>query len=189
MNLLDVIDRFQPRCEQEREDRRMMQSYLARFDNLLVRENEIAHFTASAWITSPARDRVLMAYHNIYRSWAWTGGHADGNANLLEVALKEAGEETAAHGLRAVAEAPISLEILPVPPHFRKGKFVVAHLHLNLTYLLEAEDKAPVRNKPDENSAVQWFPLREAVAASTEPDMRKVYEKLNGYLEAQSRPV
>ena len=34
-----------------------------------------------------------MIYHNIYNSWAWTGGHADGNENLVEVALKEAEEQ------------------------------------------------------------------------------------------------
>ena len=59
-----------------------------------------------------------------------------------------------------------------------------AHLHLNVTYLLEADDRQPLAVKPDENSDVRWFSLDEAVAASTEPEMRIVYQKLNGKLRA-----
>ena len=42
---------------------------------------------------------------------------------------------------------------------------------------------APVRRKPDENSAVAWFGLEEAVAASSEPWFRdRIYRKLNAKL-------
>lgn len=179
MNLRDVIAGYSPTCEQEREDRRMMLNYMGLFDNLLTRENEIAHFTASAWVTNPAHDRILMLYHNIYRSWAWPGGHADGEEDLLGVALREAREETGIARVRPVFKENISLEILPVGPHFKKGRFVVPHLHLNLTYLLEADDKQALHSKPDENSAVRWFTPEEAVAASSEPDMQIIYRKLN----------
>ena len=120
-----------------------------------------------------------MLYHNIYHSWAWPGGHADGEADLLQVALKEVREETGIAQVRPVYTDCISLEILPVGPHFKKGCFVVPHLHLNLTYLLEADDAQQLHSKPDENSAVRWFTPEEAVAASSEPDMREIYRKLN----------
>lgn len=179
MNLRDTILSYAPTCEQEREDQRMMLRYLSLFDDLLTRENEIAHFTASAWITNPARDRVLMIYHNIYDSWAWTGGHADGEADLLQVALREAREETGAGQVRPLSGESISLEILTVDAHFKRGRYVVPHLHLNLTYLLEADDAQALHSKPDENSGVRWFTPEEAVAASTEPEMREIYRKLN----------
>ena len=179
MNLREIITRYVPTCPQETEDRRMMLHYMDLFENLLSRENEIAHFTASAWVTNPAHDRILMLYHNIYQSWAWPGGHADGEADLLQVALKEVREETGIHHLKPAFTSNISLEILPVNAHFKKGRFVVPHLHLNLTYLLEADDGQALHSKPDENSAVRWFTPEEAVAASSEPDMRVIYEKLN----------
>ena len=53
------------------------------------------------------------------------------------------------------------------------------HLHLNLTYLLEADDGQAIHSKPDENSGVKWFSPADAVAASSEPEMRIIYEKLN----------
>ena len=163
----------------------MMLTYLDLFPgDILTRANEIAHFSASAWVINPQRDRVLMLYHNIYKSWAWPGGHADGEENLLGVALREVKEETGIERLRPVTEQLYSLEILTVNAHVKRGKYVVPHLHLNLTYLLEADDSQKIRSKPDENSAVRWFGLNEAVEASTEPEMRVVYRKLNEKLAA-----
>ena len=61
MTLKETIEGFAPQCEQEAQDRRMMLTYLSLFpDDILTRANEIAHFSASAWVVNPARDRVLM---------------------------------------------------------------------------------------------------------------------------------
>lgn len=185
MKLQEIIESYAPSCEQEAQDQRMMLKYISLFPgNILTRENEIAHFSASAWVVNPGRDRVLMLYHNIYKSWAWPGGHADGEENLLSVALREVQEETGVARLRPATTDLYSLEILTVNAHIKRGRYVVPHLHLNLTYLLEADDGQPLRSKPDENSAVRWFPLDEAVAASSEPEMRVVYQKLNDKLAA-----
>ena len=129
-----------PYNEQEEADRRQMLADVDGFSDLLTRENATAHFTASCWIVNPDRTKVLMAYHNLYQSWAWLGGHADGESDLLSVALREANEES---GVLAVPVSPeiFSLEILHVAPHVKRGKFVCAHLHLNATYLLEADDR------------------------------------------------
>ena len=179
MTLRETIESFQPSCEQEREDRRMMLKYLDEFSDVLTRANETCHFTGSSWIVNPARTKVLMLYHNIYDSWAWSGGHADGEADMLSVALREAREETGIAHVRPVTRELYSVEILTVNAHVKRGRYVVPHLHLNLTYLLEADDAQAVREKPDENSAVRWFPIEDAPEASSEPDMRVVYRKLN----------
>ncbi len=181
MTLLQTIASYAPGNEQEAVDRLVMMSALERGEKLLTRDNLTMHFTASAWITNPARALVLMVYHNVYDSWSWTGGHADGEEDLRAVALREAEEETGAH-VRLVRPEVFSLETLTVNPHMKRGRFVPAHLHLNLTYLLEADESEVLTVKPDENRAVGWFPLNDAVAACTEVWMRPVYEKLNARL-------
>lgn len=178
MTLLETIASYTPRNEQETVDRLVMLSALGRGEKLLTRDNLTMHFTASAWIANPARTMVLMVYHNLYDSWAWTGGHADGEEDLRAVALREAEEETGAR-VRLVRPEVFSLETLTVNSHIKRGRFVPAHLHLNLTYLLEADESQKLTVKPDENRAVGWFPLADAVAACTEAAMRPVYEKLN----------
>ena len=177
-----AIEAFIPADDQERRDRELMLAAIERLDVPLTRENPFAHFTASSWIVNPARTHALMAWHNIYKTWAWTGGHADGESDLLAVALREAREETGVEHIRPVSRDIYSVEILPVHAHVKRGQFVSAHLHLNVTYLLEADDAQPLRSKPDENSAVAWLPLEEAAENREEPFMAAIYRKLNGKL-------
>jgi ADP-ribose pyrophosphatase YjhB (NUDIX family) len=121
-----------------------------------------------------------MAYHKLYRSWSWLGGHADGDHDLLHVAEKEISEESGLAEFRPVSKDIYSLEILTVDGHVKKGVYVPSHLHLNVTYLIEADPALPVRPKEDENKAVHWFEKDAAVSASSEPWFREhIYSKLN----------
>ena len=185
--MIDAIERFVPGCEQEERDKELMLHFLRTNPDAYLRSNTVAHMTASSWVISPDGEHIVMVYHNIYNSWAWTGGHADGEHDLLAVAIREAQEETGLQHLRPVGEGILSLECLTVDGHVKRGKYVSSHLHLNVTYLLRAEETA-VREKPDENSAVGWFTPEEALAASSEPWMvehvyRKLVERARKYME------
>ena len=174
---------YRPWNEQEERDREELLHRLDSHEDLYTRANAAAHFTASAWVVSPDRKQVLMAYHNLYGSWAWLGGHADGQQDLLAAAMREVQEESGLTVVRPVTPDIFSLEILTVDGHEKHGRYVSSHLHLNVTYLLEADPTLPVRCKPDENSRVGWFGLEEAVAASTEPwFQQRIYKKLNAKL-------
>ena len=141
--------------------------------------------TASAWVTNERRDRILMAYHKIYDSWAWLGGHADGERDLLAAAMREVREESGVVHVRPVMEDIFSLEVLTVDGHEKRGRYVSSHLHLNVTYLLIADDTDTLTVKPDENSGVRWFTPDGAVEASSEPWYReRIYKKLNAKLAA-----
>ena len=178
MSILEDIRAFVPGCEQEQRDREAMLEFLAVHEDAFLRTNLTAHMTASAWVLSRGRRRVVMVYHNLYHSWSWTGGHADGDRDLLAVAMREVTEETGLQRLTPVTEGIFSLECLTVDGHEKRGQYVPSHIHMNVTYLLAAEDDA-LREKPDENSGVAWFTPEEALAASTEPWMvQRVYRKL-----------
>ena len=139
MELLEQLEQYRPFNEQEARDREELLRRMCSGEDLYTRDNSAAHFTASAWVVSPGRDQVLMAYHNLYDSWAWLGGHADGERDLLSVALREVREESGLVQLRPVFRDIYSLEILTVNGHEKHGRYVSSHLHLNLTYLLEAD--------------------------------------------------
>ena len=140
--------------------------------------------TASAWVVNSARDRVLMVYHNIYDSWSWTGGHADGEEDLLAVALREVREETGIEHLKPLSDGIFSLEALTVDGHEKRGEYVPSHLHLNVTYLIEADEHDSPHICADENSGVRWFTLDGALAASTEKwFVERIYSKLNAKLK------
>lgn len=177
--LAAALAAYTPWNEQEERDRAVMLQCLELFPDCFSRENQIGHFTASAWITDPARRKVLMAYHRLYDAWAWTGGHADGETDLLSVALREATEETGVHP-HPLTEDIFSLEILTVDGHEKRGAYVPSHLHFNVTYLLEADPQEKLRVKADENAAVRWFTLSEALENCREKWMvERIYRKLN----------
>ena len=95
MDYREEIESFLPLCEQEKTDREVMLECCRLFgDRILERSCRLAHLTASSMIFNRERTKVLLAYHNIYDSWAWTGGHSDGERDGLKTAVKEAMEET-----------------------------------------------------------------------------------------------
>ena len=185
MDLIAALAAYRPWNEQEARDRTELLRRLKSGEELYSRENLSAHLTASAWVVSPDRRQVLLAHHDLYGSWAWLGGHADGDHDLLGVALREVREESGLTDVRSLSDHIYSLEILTVDGHEKHGEYVSSHLHLNVTYLLEADPAAPLRCKPDENSRVGWFSLENAIEASSEPWFRRrIYPKLNAKLSA-----
>ncbi|MCD8380833.1 MAG: NUDIX hydrolase [Lachnospiraceae bacterium] len=174
------IEDYVPFNEEEARDRELMLACLATEQNLFTRDNKLVHFSASGWVVNPARTKILLAYHNIYRSWTWLGGHADGETDLLHVALREVQEESGVSHVKPVSEEIFSLESLTVDGHIKRGTYVSSHIHLNLTYLLEASEDDLLTVKADENSGVAWFPIEDALRVPDEPWMvEHVFRKLN----------
>lgn len=186
MGLYQDIERYQPVNEQEERDKVILLAWLASGQDIYTRANDVAHLTASAWVTSPDRQQVLMCYHNVYDSWSWLGGHADGEHDLASVALREVREESGLSSAHLVSPDICSLEVLTVDGHEKRGRYVSSHLHLNVTFLIEADPDEPLTSKPDENSGVRWFTLQGAIDASSEPwFQRRIYPKLNARCLAQ----
>lgn len=177
--LIKEIEKYRPFNEQEEKDKTLILNWIRNNDNAFLRENTVAHVTASAWVVNKDRTKVLMVYHNIYNSWSWLGGHADGETDLLSVAIREVKEEAGISEVYPVSEEIFSMESLTVDGHVKRGEYVSSHLHLNITYLLEADPEEAVSIKEDENSAVAWFSPEEALKKSTEPwFVERVYGKL-----------
>ncbi len=178
-NLKENLEKFNPYNEQEEVERKIMLKYINDFDDVLTRQNEYGHFTSSAFVLNKERTKILMIYHKIYNSWAWTGGHSDGDNDLLYVAMKEAKEETGIKNVKPISKDIYSLELINVKGHEKRGKYVGSHMHLNVTYLLEADENEEIHIKEDENSGVKWVPINEILEVTSEPWVRdRVYAKI-----------
>lgn len=179
MSLLRKIEKYIPVNEQEENDKKIMLDYMQKNSDYLTRENEVAHFTTSIWTVNKERTKTLMVYHNIYDSWSWIGGHADGEEDLASVALRELKEETGVESATLVCKEIFSLEILTVDGHMKKGKYVPSHLHFNVTFLAEADEEQELVVNENENKGVKWFSYEDALKVSSEPWMvERVYKKL-----------
>lgn len=178
MKYIEDIKRYKPVNEQEDKDKEIILGCIDKFDDVLTRENEVAHLTSSMFVINKAKNKALMIYHNIYNAWGWTGGHADGDSDLLSVAIREVMEETGVKNVHPVTEDIISLDILAVLGHVKKGKYVAPHLHLSIAYLGYVDEDEELIIKPDENSGVKWIPIDKISECTNEGHMQKVYAKI-----------
>lgn len=175
----EQIEGFVPGSEQERADREAILEYIDIMgDEILRRSCRMAHMTSSGFIMNRSLTKTLMIHHNIYDAWGWTGGHADGDRDLLEVAVKEALEETGISQVEPLTREMITLDIIPVPGHVKRGEYVNVHLHLNATYVLIAHEDEEVSVKADENSGVKWIDVEELEKEVNEPEMIPIYRKI-----------
>ena len=174
----ELIENYKPINMQEEKDKEVILEYLSYFDNLLTRDNNFAHFTSSAFIVNQDYTKVLMAYHNIYKSYAWLGGHMDGIKDPLKVAIKEAEEESSITNLELITNDIISLDVIEVVGHFKRNKWITPHVHLNVTYLFKANDYDFIKEKLDENSSVKWLPITNIDDFVSEENMLVIYHKI-----------
>lgn len=187
MHFVEAISKYKPINEQEQNDKKVILSYINTFQHdVLTRENEIAHITSSALILNKTLDQTLMIHHNIYQTWAWTGGHADGEEDLFKVAVKEALEETGLESIEPLSSEIASIDIIPVYGHIKRGKYVSSHLHLNISYVLIADTEAKLSVNYDETSGVLWIPIDAIRRFSNEPYLVDIYIKLINHAKKKS---
>ncbi|MDO4623678.1 MAG: NUDIX hydrolase [Eubacteriales bacterium] len=179
LDLQKDLDAFVPCNDQEEQDKEIIQHFIRTNADAFLRSNRMAHMTTAAWVVNKDRSKVLMIHHNVFNSWSWLGGHADGELDLPTVCLEEVEEESGLKNIRLVSRRPISVEVLSVSPHMKHGEYVAGHLHMNVTYLVEADSEEELHHNPEENSAAAWFTPEEALEKSTEPwFVEHIYKKL-----------
>lgn len=130
MNYINQIKAFIPSTrEEERAKAEILQKIREQGDALLYRSAP-AHFTSSALILNPGRTKTLLIFHRQFQSWTYPGGHADGDEDLLEAAVREAKEETGLSDAVPLSREILSLDLLPVSENRKGGCLVPAHTHL-----------------------------------------------------------
>ncbi len=176
-NLREQIENYVPFDEAEEKIKEYILKWVDSFDDVLTRENEFGHFASSAFVVNKDRTKMLVVYHNIYDAWIFPGGHADGEDDLLSVAVREVEEET---GLKtAVLDNSIyAISASPVVGHIKRGKYVPAHTHLDVVYLLEADENETLAFREYESKGVKWITFEEAIGENIVDFIRPVHERL-----------
>lgn len=177
MNFREQMKNYIPFNEEEESIKNYTLKWIDTFDDVLTRENEFGHFASSAFVVNKDRTKMLVVYHNIYDAWIFPGGHADGEENLLSVAVREVEEET---GLKTkvLDDSIFAISASPIIGHIKRGKYVPAHTHLDVVYLLEANDKEMLVFREDESKGVKWITFEEAIGDNIVDFIRPVHKRL-----------
>ena len=177
MTLKEQIENYNPFDEQEKNDKDYFLRFINTFDDTLTRNNIFGHFSASAFVINKARNKMVVVYHIINDGWIYPGGHADGESDLLSVAIREVEEET---GLKTkvLYNGIYAIQANSVQPHIKNKKFVSAHTHFDVIYILEADDTIPLVYREDESKGVKWIAFEDAENDDIVPFIRPIHKKL-----------
>lgn len=137
------------------------------------RDHFPGHITGSAWIVNKARSKVLLVHHVKLNRWLQPGGHADGEENVLNVAIREAEEETGIIGFTSMQPGIFDLDIHLIPAR----KEIPEHLHYDVRFLLEADDQLPLLVS-EESHDVKWINVNELASFNDEPSILRLRDKL-----------
>ena len=136
------------------------------------------HITGSAWVVSHDGLRHLLLHHRKLDRWLQPGGHADGDVNVAQVALREAIEESGIPRLRLSQETPLDVDVHLIPARYTAaGKLLEeAHEHHDIRFLLQAEGDDPIVVS-DESHDVQWFTSEQVAAKIDEESVLRLLKK------------
>lgn len=136
------------------------------------RSLQIGHITGAAWILSLERTHVLLTHHRKLNKWLQLGGHADGDPDVLRVAIREAQEESGIKEFTPLSDRIFDIDVHEIPPH----KNVPQHLHYDIRFLLEADMKAPLKIT-DESHDVRWIPIARVSEFTNESSILRMVNK------------
>lgn len=184
--LLDLLDRYAARHPEETATAARVRSLVTARSDCFERGCPPGHVTGSAFVLSADRRRVLLVHHRKLDRWLQPGGHADGESDVAQVALREAREETGLEALvfvgpdGAPGEAvPFDLDVHEIPA--RPGE--PAHEHHDVRFLLVAGAGEEARASA-ESLAVRWFRLDGIEALDVDESVRRMACKVRALLGA-----
>jgi len=172
-DLLNLLKNYRTRFMDEVAYVRRAITYIEQNENVFERA-ALVHITASSWVVSPDRERVLLLHHRKYGHWFQPGGHADGDTDVLRVALKECSEETGldASQIRLVDSSIFDVDLHDVP---QVGQ-VRAHGHIDIRFLVEIDDRLTIPGN-NESHEVKWFSLYEVMQMNRFRSTYRMLEK------------
>ena len=170
--LLTLLKNYHPIDEKDREQWNVITKFVEDNKNCFERSNLKGHITGSSWVVNSAGTKVILNHHKKLGKWLQLGGHADGNPNVLSVALREAQEETGLQNFRVLSPEIFDVDVHLIPERKKEP----AHIHYDIRFLFEANDSLKL-NPSNESHALQWVQLKNLSKVSTEPSLHRMLSK------------
>lgn len=173
-HLLSLLDSYQQNHQEETECVIRFFRFVQSHPDCFERSLAVGHITGSAWVVNHDGTHVLLTQHRKINQWLQLGGHADGNPGVLEVAMKEAMEESGLTDIR-----PVSPEIFDLDIHCIKaiGREPV-HDHYDVRFALQVVGSEDY-TVSHESHALRWVRIDALESVTRAEDMVRMAQKWN----------
>ena len=172
--LLNLLLQYKTSFMDEAAYRSRSISFVQQHADCFYRELWPAHVTGSSWVVNPQRSHVLMLHHKKHDQWFQPGGHADGHADILAVALRETAEETGLEPavIRLLSHEVFDIDVHAIPAIGNEPE----HEHIDIRFLVEIDSQLPIPGN-DESHQVIWVPLNQVSAYNNNRSTYRMVEK------------
>ena len=170
--LLNKLRDYQPYDQHERDMYETLVRFVETERNCFDRDLPTGHITGSSWIIDRSHTKALLTHHFKLDRWLQLGGHADGDPDVLRVAMREAREESGIEHIRPLTEAIFDVDVHPIPARDMEPR----HLHYDVRFLLEADADSPLVIS-GESKDLAWVCLTDIAQITTERSITRMVTK------------
>ena len=170
--ITQLLSDYGTRYPEEADTTARYQQFVAQHEDCFERSQLAGHVTGSAWLVNRAGTHVLLTHHRKLNIWVQLGGHADGESDPLNVALREAREESGIADITAVTDALFDIDIHRIP----QRKSEPAHYHYDARFLLQTTESDSY-SVSDESHALEWVDICEIENKTSEASMLRMAHK------------
>jgi 8-oxo-dGTP pyrophosphatase MutT (NUDIX family) len=174
--LMDLLRAYSGADAHEESMRLRIIQFIEQFEDCFERTQQSGHITASALIVNAQRTRTLLTHHHKLEKWLQLGGHSDGDPDPLNVAMREAEEESGLKNVIPVSKTIFDVDVHTIPARKNEPE----HFHYDIRFLFEADDTEPLIISA-ESKDLAWIPLAEIERYTTEESMLRMVRKVTAH--------
>lgn len=135
--LIKLLKSYNPIDAKDDYNRQEIIKFVMSNNDCFERANQKGHITGSCWLLNPERNKVLLTHHRKLNKWIQLGGHAEGENDIIAVAIREAQEESGIDGIKCLSENIFDVDIHKIPAYKNDPE----HWHYDIRILLMAESE------------------------------------------------
>lgn len=172
ISLLKLLEDYRPKSSKEIDDKNRMILFIKDNQNCFERELDIGHITASSWLLDKSGEHALLMHHMKLDKWLQLGGHADGEADILAVSIKESQEESGINSIEAVSNKIFDIDIHAIPANSKDKE----HFHYDVRFLLQVKsNEKPLMN--GESKELRWISKDRESLPTNEESVTRMFDK------------
>ncbi|MCH7719515.1 MAG: NUDIX hydrolase [Planctomycetes bacterium] len=171
-DLLAKLIAYTPTTKAETRAHGRIVEFIGTHADCFERSLTVGHITGSAWLLDATGSKALLTHHRKLGKWLQLGGHADGDPDVLAVALRETTEESGLTDIRALSDEVFDVDVHRIRAHGDAP----AHDHYDIRFLLQATSDDPIRIS-DESIDLRWFTHEEVPQLDTDESVLRMNRK------------